>query len=31
VRVLDHVIIGADRYYSFADEGRLGGAARDRC
>ena len=24
-RVLDHVIIGAGRYFSFADDGRLGG------
>jgi DNA repair protein RadC len=23
VRVLDHVIIGANRYYSFADQGEL--------
>lgn len=31
VHVLDHVIIGVGRYYSFADEGRLGGNSHDRC
>ena len=31
VHVLDHVIIGVGRYYSFADEGRLSGIPRDRC
>jgi DNA repair protein RadC len=31
VQILDHVIIGAGRYYSFADEGQLGGIPRDRC
>ena len=30
VRVLDHVIIGAGRYYSFADDGRLD-ASTDPC
>ena len=24
IRVLDHLIVGGDRYYSFADEGKLG-------
>jgi DNA repair protein RadC len=24
IRVLDHIIIGRERYFSFADEGRLG-------
>jgi len=31
VHVLDHVIVGAGRYFSFADEGRLNALPRDRC
>jgi DNA repair protein RadC len=31
INVLDHVVIGGSRYYSFADEGQLGGRTRDRC
>jgi DNA repair protein RadC len=28
ISLLDHVIIGAERYYSFADEGQLGAAGK---
>ncbi len=31
VGVLDHVVIGVGRYYSFADQGQLSTGTRDRC